>query len=139
MHFPYLAVVCKASLLIARADVAGELAQSTPQLLTPAIVPAVPSPSNLTVLVGRDESGRALKALLSTETLTSNTTGPIEVVLSGLDARAPWAWSVVAVNESVKSLEFLSGGVRRPDGKGVLRLAFPLKPPAVALLRVVKS
>ena len=40
------------SLSRARADVAGELAQSTPRLLTPAVAPAVPSPSNLTAQGG---------------------------------------------------------------------------------------
>ena len=41
------------SLSRARADVAGELfGQSTPRLLTPAVAPAVPSPSNLTAQGG---------------------------------------------------------------------------------------
>jgi hypothetical protein len=115
----------------------GELAQSTPQLLTPtAVTPGVPSPSNLTFLAGRDEGGGVLKALLSSQ--ASNGSGTLEVVLSGLGTASPWVWSVVALNNSVTSLEPLAGGVERPDRYGVLRLAFPLQAPAVALLRVTR-
>ena len=87
-------------------------------------------------LGGRDARGRALKALLSSEISSAE---HAEVVLSGLDAGAAWAWSVEAVNDSVSKLEPLAGGVQRPDASGALRLAFPLRAPVVALLRVGRS
>ena len=73
---------------------------------------------------------------MSSEIDSTNVT---EVVLSGLDAAVSWAWSAVAVNDSVSALEPLAGGVQRPDRAGTLRVRLPLRAPVVALLRVARS
>lgn len=112
----------------------GELASTAPQLLGPiSVSPA--EPSNYTVLAGRDARGSVLKMLLGVQQSTTTSVAVEVRGLGGGDGR-PWSWDAVALNNSLHSPALVAGGVARPDATDVLRLAFPLAPPAVVLLRV---